>query len=133
MFLGLSMKERYVASVKLIGTAVLLLLLVGCTSRQLPRMPGGDAERGREQLQAYGCGACHTIPGVPGATATVGPPLTNWGERHYIAGSLTNSPENLIEWLRFPQQIEPGTAMPNMDVTEQDARDMGAYLYTLER
>ena len=54
------------------------------------------------------------------------------------AGLLENlaeavNAENLMLWIREPQTIEPGTAMPDMAVTEQDARDMGAYLYTLER
>ena len=96
-------------------------------------VPGGDADRGWELLQAYGCHTCHTIPGVPGANALVGPPLTAWRDRQFIAGSLPNNAENLVLWLMEPQTIEPGTAMPDMAVTDQDARDMGAYLYTLER
>ena len=94
--------------------------------------PGGDPDRGWQALQDYGCHACHLIPGVPGANSLVGPPLTGWAERRYIAGALPNTPEYLIQWVRYPQAIEPGTAMPNMDVTEQDARDISAYLYTLE-
>jgi cytochrome c1 len=82
-------------------------------------------------LYNYGCGACHTIPGIPGANATVGPPLTNWAERGYIAGIMSNTPENLLLWLQMPQEIRPGSVMPNMDVTDQAARDMSAYLYTL--
>jgi len=96
-------------------------------------VPGGDANRGRALLQTYGCHTCHTIPGVPEANALVGPPLTAWRDRQYIAGSLPNNGENLVLWLMEPQTIEPGTAMPDMAVTEQDARDMGAYLFTLER
>jgi cytochrome c1 len=96
-------------------------------------MPGGDSVRGAIALRAYGCDACHTIPGIITANALVGPPLDAWAERQYIAGKLPNEPEYLIEWIRFPQAIEPGTVMPNLGVTEQDARDMGAYLYTLRR
>ncbi len=113
-----------------------LLLLPACSTILFPaysRVAGGDPERGVETLQAYGCGACHVIPGVPGAVSYVGPPLDGWADRHYIAGSLSNTPENLMRWLREPQTVEPGTAMPNMDVTEQAARDMSAYLYTLRR
>ncbi|MBX3013461.1 MAG: c-type cytochrome [Caldilineaceae bacterium] len=111
-------------------------LLTGCTLSLVPsysRVADGDPERGVQALRAYGCGACHAIPGVPGAVAYVGPPLDAWAERHYIAGTLVNTPDNLIQWLRDPQAIEPGTAMPNLAVTEQDARDMSAYLYTLRR
>ena len=97
-----------------------------------PFMPGGDAERGAEFIEVYGCPACHTIPGIPEAQALVGPPLTGWVERVYIAGAVPNTPDNLLLWLQDPQQIEPGTAMPDMGITEQVARDIGAYLYTLE-
>lgn len=61
----------------------------------------------------------------------VGPPLNGWSRRVYIAGNLPNRPEQLVRWLREPQAIEPGTAMPDLNVTEADARDMAAYLYSL--
>ena len=99
---------------------------------QLPQMPGGEPERGRELIREYGCDSCHAVPGLPGPESMVGPPLNDWAERHYIAGALPNTPENLIVWIMEPQSIEPGTAMPDMGVSEQDARDIGAYLYTLD-
>lgn len=117
-----------------------LLILAGCEASSQPynqvddeetHLLVGDPDAGQVALQAYGCDACHTIPGVPGANSLVGPPLTAWAERRYIAGKLINEPINLVEWIRFPQAIEPGTAMPNMDVTEEDAVHMAAYLYTL--
>lgn len=82
-------------------------------------------------MQRYGCGSCHAIPGVTGAVGTVGPPLTDWSERTYIAGSLLNTPDNLITWIMHPDAIEPGTVMPNLGVAEETARHMAAYLYTL--
>jgi cytochrome c1 len=63
--------------------------------------------------------------------ALVGPPLSGIADRSYIAGVLTNSPEHMIQWLRNPQAVDDKTAMPNMNVTEKDARDIAAYLYTL--
>jgi cytochrome c len=53
------------------------------------------------------------------------------GERSMIAGEAPNTPENLIRWIENPQSIEPNTAMPNLGVGDQAARDMAAYLYTL--
>ncbi len=94
-------------------------------------MGGGDPARGRIAIQKYGCGSCHEIAGVRGANGVVGPPLNNWAERRVIAGEVPNDPERLITWLTVPQSIEPGTAMPNMGVTDGAARDMAAYLYTL--
>ncbi|HEX7120168.1 MAG TPA: c-type cytochrome [Longimicrobiales bacterium] len=91
----------------------------------------GDAERGRRLLDTYGCGGCHVIPGLPGARGQVGPPLTDWGERHFIAGAVLNTPEELVAWIVNPQAIEPGTVMPTLGVTADEALDMAAYLFTL--
>ena len=110
----------------------LALLLAGCgSSAPSIRVAGGDARRGPDLIEAYGCGSCHTIPGVEGADAGVGPPLIRWSERAFVAGRLPNTQANLVRWIRFPQDVEPGTAMPNLDVSEADARDIAAYLYTL--
>jgi cytochrome c2 len=84
---------------------------------------------GRRLIASYGCGACHTIPGVPGADAMVAPPLNRFYERSYISGEIPNTWDNLIEYLRDPQKIEPGTVMPNLGISEDEARDIAAYLY----
>ncbi|GAB2444082.1 hypothetical protein GCM10027187_04990 [Streptosporangium sandarakinum] len=96
-----------------------------------PEVQGGDPERGQRLISVYGCSSCHTIPGVQGAEGTVGPPLTAFGRRSYIAGVLQNNAPNLRRWLRDPQGVVPGNAMPNLGVTEEDARDITAYLFTL--
>jgi cytochrome c1 len=92
---------------------------------------GGDARRGPGLMQGYGCTACHTIPGVANAQGNVGPPLTRFADRTYIAGMLRNTPANLVRWIRDPQGVVPGNAMPNMGVSDAQARDIAAYLYTL--
>ncbi len=79
----------------------------------------------------YGCGACHVVPGVAGAQGRVGPRLKDFSSQIYIAGQAANVPENLIAWIQHPEEISPGTAMPNLAVSEEDARDIAAYLYTL--
>ncbi|CAN5882665.1 hypothetical protein BH11GEM1_BH11GEM1_22840 [soil metagenome] len=96
------------------------------------RVEGGDARRGQQQIVAYGCGSCHTIPGITGANGMVGPPLTSWSQRRIIAGKVTNTPDNLVYWITVPQSIEPGVAMPNLGVSDGQARDIAAYLYTLK-
>jgi cytochrome c2 len=95
------------------------------------RVTGGDAERGRGLMRAYGCGGCHTIPGVTGANGLVGPPLAGIANRGYIGGVLPNAPDNMLRWLRDPRAVDSLTAMPNVGVTVQDARHLAAYLYTL--
>lgn len=91
----------------------------------------GDPARGRDLIIRVGCGACHRIPGVLEADGNVGPPLDQLGRRQYIAGVLHNTPDNLALWIRFPQSVMPGNAMPQLGVTKDDARDIVAYLETL--
>lgn len=95
------------------------------------RVPVADAERGRAAMREYGCIACHDIPGVTGALIQVGPPLSGMGKREWIAGRLPNNVDNMVAWIRDPKRIDPATAMPDMGVTPQHARDMAAYLKTL--
>jgi hypothetical protein len=71
------------------------------------------------------------IPGVEASSSTVGPPLTDWARRGYIAGALRNTPENLVAFLVSPKQIEPEGGMPDMGVSLADANDMATYLFTL--
>ena len=92
---------------------------------------GGNAAKGPGLVRYYGCGGCHTIRGVTGAVGLVGPPLTGIGERGYIAGTLPNTPSNLMAWIRHPHSFQPNTVMPEMNVTEEDSRDIAAFLYTL--
>ncbi len=52
--------------------------------------------------------------------------------RAYIAGVLPNTPQQLSNWIVEPQAFQPGTAMPDMGVSPAHARDMVAYLLTLQ-
>jgi cytochrome c len=116
--------------------AVLAITVSGCIRRgttvMAQEVTGGDASVGRHLIYAYGCGSCHIIPGVAEAKGTVGPPLTGFASRIYIAGLLVNTPENLFRWVTKPQQIDAGTAMPDLGITERQAHDIAAYLYTLQ-
>lgn len=92
---------------------------------------GGDAARGQLAIPHYGCPACHTIPGIPGADGLVGPPLGGIAQRAYIGGVLTNTPAHMVEWLLSPPSYSPRTAMPVVGLSPAEARDIAAYLYTL--
>jgi cytochrome c len=115
--------------------AVAFASLTGCrggeTTRAYPPLTGGVASRGREVILTKHCGSCHTIPGIDDAHGLVGPPLFFFSRRTYIAGELPNTPDNLVKWIRSPHSVEPGTAMPELGLSEQQARDVAAYLYTL--
>ena len=104
----------------------------GDAARAAREMTGGEPARGRAKIERYGCASCHTIPGVRGADSLVGPPLTRVASRTYVAGVLTNTPDNMIRWLKDPPGVDPLTAMPNLNVTDEDARDIASYLYTLK-
>ena len=114
---------------------VLVLIAAGCTrmphERDARLLTGGDPHAGRQKITQYGCDSCHTIPGIPTADATVGPPLNRIARRVYLAGHIENTPENMMRWIRNPHAFDQKTAMPEMGVTERDSRDITAYLYTL--
>jgi cytochrome c2 len=112
-------------------TAIAALLLAAACSAE-PHALGGDPQAGKLLLRQYGCGTCHEIPGVAAARGNVGPPLARLAQRVYLSGSLPNTPQNLGRWIREPQTIDPRTAMPDMQVTEEHSRHMVAYLYTLK-
>lgn len=111
------------------GAALWLVMAVsaGCAD-PLP----APARRGLLALHQHGCQGCHTIPGVTGSDRQVGPPLAGLARRSLIAGRLPNTQDNLVAWIRAPQQIKPDTAMPNLGVTQADASDMAAYLARLD-
>jgi len=120
---------------------ILILAAVGgltACSGQIPQHGGsqlvakiGDPELGRATIVEIGCGTCHEIPGIRGAIGRVGPPLTGIAVRGYLAGVLRNTPAAMVHWIRFPQSVVPGNAMPDMGLSEEEARNVTAYLYTL--
>lgn len=118
---------RWTACVLLAGA----LLLAGCADSAPRPVAGGDPGRGPQLIRDYSCHGCHLIPGVEGADGLVGPPLVHWRNRVYIAGRVPNRPENLVRWIMDPQAVDERTAMPDMGVTEEHARHIAAYLYTL--
>ena len=125
-------------AVALLAGLLLALTLTACGRVATSAGPGGatvadgNVGRGEQAIVKYGCGSCHIIPGVGNARGLIGPPLLKFSRRGYIAGEITNTPDNLVFWIMQPQAVEPGTVMPNMGVTDSDARDIAAYLYTLK-
>ncbi|MBK5259722.1 MAG: cytochrome c [Thermoanaerobaculia bacterium] len=116
--------------------ALLLVFALACGKREAPAVAAaagsaGDAARGRELMTSYGCTGCHMVPGIDGPRATLGPALDNSATKTAILGKFPNTPENMIRWLQNPPGMDPNTTMPNVGVTEQDARDVTAFLFTL--
>ena len=111
----------------------LILLASAAACAEAPReAPPGDAANGKLLLRQFGCGGCHEIPGVADAKGREGPPLARIGSQVYLAGVLPTTPQNMAAFIRAPQRYAPRTVMPDLGVTAEHARDMVAYLYTLE-
>ncbi len=83
-------------------------------------------------MERVGCGACHQIPGVRWPQGKVGPSLEGFADRALIAGQLPNQPQTLAAFIRNAPALSPNSGMPPMPVTEEEARDIAAYLYTLD-
>lgn len=116
----------------LCATAVAAALAAGCADRLAgPTLlvPSRQMlDQGAVALNAYGCGSCHRIPGIPSADGIVGPPLVDMGRRVYLGRGLPNTAQNMARWIRMPQQFAPGSAMPDMPVSDADATAIAAWL-----
>ncbi|MGA2422564.1 MAG: c-type cytochrome [Terriglobales bacterium] len=95
------------------------------------RLTGGDPELGRTKLAMHSCVSCHVIPGVPRGEGNSAPSLAHWSRRRTFLNTYPNTPENLEKWLEKPSHRKPGTAMPDMNLSPQDSRDMTAYLFSI--
>jgi len=89
-------------------------------------VPGGNADSGRVAIERYGCGSCHSIPGIRDARGMVGPPLTAWARRTIIAGEVPNTPDFLVRWIQVPQAIEPDAAIAGSKVGARDGSEAAA-------
>ena len=94
-------------------------------------LTGGEPERGRELCRRYSCGSCHVIPGVSEDPGKLGPTLDGVAVRSKLGGQVANTPDNMKQWIRDPHAMKRGSAMPKLGVTDDDARDLAAYMYTL--
>lgn len=116
----------------LLLTTVDRIRLSRAARAQAAALTGGDPERGRALMVRYGCSTCHAAPGVWPAAQGVGPSLAGLSRRMYMAGVLLNTPDNLIAWIVDPRGIDPRTAMPRTGITEPEARDVAAFLYSAD-
>jgi len=94
-------------------------------------MTGGNPELGRKRLAQHSCVSCHVIPGVPRGDGKSAQSLAHWYWRRTFLNTYKNTPENLEKWLEMPSHRKPSTAMPDLNVSPQDSRDMAAYLFSI--
>ena len=90
-----------------------------------------DLERGRKLIEQHQCGRCHVIPGVAAARGRLAASLESMGVRSYIAGRIPNRQDTMAQWIVDPPALVPGTAMPKLGVSTEDARHMAAYIESL--
>jgi cytochrome c2 len=114
--------------------AVMLIALTACEPSNATKLwasetTGGIPEHGKKAIRKNGCAACHTIDGIS-SEAMVGPPLTRMAARSYLAGNMQNNATNLIRFIQHPRAVHNDTAMPEMGLTDEEARDIAAYLYS---
>jgi cytochrome c len=127
-------QDRSTHVIALFGALTIASAVTLCGCVQRPAEPtwanfGGDPTRGAVLIGRSSCGACHDMSGIEGADGQVGPPLAAFSHRTMIAGVLPNTPDNLVRWLRHPQAVVPGNAMPDIGLSDAQARDIAAYLY----
>ena len=86
------------------------------------------ASGGADALFVSKCGSCHTIRGTA-ARSDVGPDLTHVGSRTSLAAAtIPNTPARMREWIRDPQAVKPGNAMPQVPLTDAQLSQLVAYL-----
>ena len=93
------------------------------------QITGGNPDHAMQAIVHYGCASCHDIPGaqMPGGLAASS--LSDLRKRIYLGGRVNNTPENLTRWITNPKQFDPLTAMPVTGISEDEARDISAFLY----
>jgi cytochrome c2 len=113
-------------------SVLLLTLLSTACSNQRVSSGNADSVKGEKDIAVLGCGSCHTIPGVVGAHGRVGPSLEGIAGHSYVAGDLPNQPSNMRHWIQHPHAVHPDTVMPELGITDAEAREISTFLYSLK-
>lgn len=114
--------------------ALVCIALAACNGPpdRTPTLGDADVARGRQLVVDKGCVACHAFPDVKWPRGRLGPSLDGFGRQGLIAGRLPNQPGVLMQFIRNAPAQTPGTAMPAIPMTDQEARDVTAYLLQLK-
>lgn len=122
-------------------TFAILLLAVACNrgegvqsaKTQPTQPPIGNAERGRELIAQYGCNVCHTVPGIDGPQGSLGPTMVGMASRPTIGnGQVPKTPDSVARYIENPALLNPQSTMPALGIPTTDAKDMAAYVLTLD-
>ncbi|MEC5409930.1 cytochrome c oxidase subunit II [Paraburkholderia sp. MPAMCS5] len=98
---------------------------------QLAAAPVDASAHAGQKIFMDRCAGCHAVRGSD-AAGVQAPDLTHVGSRRQLAaGTVTNTPEHLLDWIQHAQQIKPDSLMPSFALNTQDAAALSAYLATL--
>ncbi|MEO8038933.1 MAG: cytochrome c oxidase subunit II [Betaproteobacteria bacterium] len=98
---------------------------------QAPRPASSDVAAGLATFSRH-CAACHAVRGTD-AGGILGPDLTHLMSRSTLAaGTLPNTPANLLAWLADSQAIKPGCRMPRLALSARELQSVARYLQTLQ-
>jgi cytochrome c oxidase subunit 2 len=101
------------------------------TQKARPAEPDGEAAEGKAVYTRTACVGCHTIRGV--SAGVLGPDLTHFGSRALFgAGLWPTTPEHVVAWLKDPPALKPGSKMPNLNLSDAEAKALAAYLLGLK-
>lgn len=119
------------------AAGILMLALAGLVAcdgppDRTPTLSDASAATGRQLVVSKGCVACHTFPDVQWPRGGLGPSLEDFARQGLIAGRLPNQPGILMQFVRNAPALVPGTAMPAILMTDEETRDVTAYLLTLK-
>ena len=103
-------------------------------ARACPSAPGGDPPGMRSLIRQRAAARATPSRASRAPTAAIGPNLAGVASRNRIAGGAVpnNGPDDLKRWIMNPPALKPGTAMPNLGLTDDDATKIVAYLETLK-
>lgn len=96
----------------------------------LPPAPPGDAARGQQLVATVGCEGCHALKQGDTSRPAPGSPSRDFAPNLWNVGDKA-SRDWLFAWVRNPKALWPGTRMPDLRLTEQQAADVATYLSTL--
>ena len=116
---------------------VTILLALACSKAEKPATesapppPIGNATAAKAHMEKYSCQACHVIPGM-GPGGALGPDLTGFGSRPTLNARVPKNPQAVAAYLLNPTAIDAQTSMPAVGLSEEEAKDIAAFLETLK-
>lgn len=96
-----------------------------------PKQADSDDAKEGQEIFNNSCIGCHAV--TPTGAGSVGPNLTNFGDRELIAGVLEHNEENLHDWIKDPESTKPGNKMTGKyQLNDEEIDKVAKYLMTLK-